>query len=155
MKNDGLVVAAEFDSSSQALAACGLLRSAGIPASLKRGIPGITQPNWAHVDNDGLLLMVPVSSLPQARALLDSRIPDQDFSAAAERAGCLKSAPDEISAQARTTRDAESNQVEHQASKTHHERPYYLKIYALIVLLIVLVSFAQEALRFVRYVFHR
>src|SRR5579863_6726936 len=81
MKNDGLVLAAEFESSSQALVACGLLRSAGIPAALKRGLPGIIQPNWAHVDDDGLLLMVPESFLPQARALLDSRAEEQDFRA--------------------------------------------------------------------------
>src|ERR1700722_9743116 len=93
MNDDRLILAAEFDSSPQALAACGLLRSAGIPAALKRGIPGITQPNWAHVDNDALLLMVPISFLPQARALLDSRVPEQDFNAAAKRAGSLKSDP--------------------------------------------------------------
>jgi hypothetical protein len=149
MNNDGLVLAAEFDSNPQAMAACGLLRSAGIPAALKRGMPGITQPNWAHVDNDGLLLMVPVSFLPQARALLDSSLPERDFSATAKRAGCLKSDPEEIHSGSRNASDAESSQM------TRQERPSHLKIFALIVLLIVLASVGKVALDFTKYVFRR
>ena len=149
MNDDGLILAAEFNSSPQALAACGLLRSAGIPAALKRGMPGITQPNWAHVDNDGLLLMVPVSFLAQARALLDSRVPEQDFNAAAKRAGSLKSDPGEINADAKNASDAESNQM------TRQGRTYQLKIFALIVLLMVLASVGKVALDFTKYVLRR
>jgi hypothetical protein len=95
MENDEPVLVAEFVSSPEAQAACGLLRSAGIPSFLKGERPGIVQPNWAHVGDDGLLLMVPASFLAQARELLDSRVSERDIIAAAEGGGNGASVPDE------------------------------------------------------------
>jgi hypothetical protein len=50
-----------------------LLKSAGIPASLKSSHRSIQFPNWTNAGETGDLLMVPRSALTQARELLDFR----------------------------------------------------------------------------------
>src|SRR5258708_31770685 len=95
MQNDEPVLAAEFESGAEAMAAHGLLKSAGIPSFLKSSMPSMKQTIWAHEGEFGNLLIVPRQFLADARELLSSQVPEADLIQAAESAALPDSDADD------------------------------------------------------------
>ena len=78
--DEELVVVETFLSLTEARLGRGLLRSAGIPVYLDNELTS----RWTGAG--GLRLLVPASSLEQAKEILEARISDEDFLAQAEAA---------------------------------------------------------------------
>jgi len=98
MQNDEPVLAAEFESGAEAMAAHGLLKSAGIPSFLKSSMPSMKHPDWtdwAHEGEFGNLLIVPRQFLADARELLSSQVSEADLMQAAESAALPDSDTDD------------------------------------------------------------
>lgn len=78
-----LVVAQTFAYPYDARLACALLESANIPTFLADEHTGATEGAWGGA-SDGLRLFVPASFLKEARALLYTRVSDEDLAAQAQ-----------------------------------------------------------------------